>query len=147
MTNGVEVAKRWFREAWGEERDEVADALLTVDCVAHGLGPEPIVGPADFRRFRDAMLAPFQVRVEVLQGLSDGDRAAVQCRATLTHRATGAAGTFTGACFFRLRDGRICESTNEWNFLDLLAQLEVVPPEGLGAILGAEKADALPRWR
>lgn len=140
-----ELVIRWFREVWTEERTETVDALMAPDCRAYGLGPEPMVGIEAFKAWRAGLLAQFRVAIKVLQYLEDGDRVAVQCEATLTHRASGKQGVFTGACFSHIKDGLLSSSTNEWNFVDLLEQLGVAPQGGLAQVLGAPQ-EQLPRW-
>jgi len=145
--DGVELMTRWFREVWTEERGDVIDELLSDDCVAHGLGPEPMVGPAAFKEWHQSLLAQFRVQIKVLQGIAQGDRVAVQSEATLTHRASGKSGTFTGCCLVTVRDdGKMTESTNEWNFVDLLEQIGVIPEAGLKTVLAGGKS-TLPVWR
>lgn len=45
----VAAVRRWFQDVWNEGREQTIDDLSAEDELAHGLGPEPIVGPQGFK--------------------------------------------------------------------------------------------------
>ena len=128
------VMHRWFEEVWNKGREEAIDEMFAEDGVAHGLvgeNGEELRGPADFkpffRKFREAFP---DIQVAVEDCICEGDRAAARCRVRATHRgeSLGVAATnnpveFAGMCIIRVRDGRIVEAWNNFDFASLNQQI------------------------
>jgi steroid delta-isomerase-like uncharacterized protein len=135
-SESMEVAHRWFEEVWNKGREEAIDEMFAEDGVAHGLagenGQEPR-GPAEFkpffRRFRDAFP---DIQIAIEECVTEGDMAAVRCRVTASHQgdslgvaATGKPIEFEGMSIVRVRDGKIVEAWNNFDFLSLNQQIGV----------------------
>ena len=128
------VIHRWFEEVWNKGREEAIDELFAEDGIAHGLADEAgqaLHGPAGFkpffRKFRDAF-PDLQVIVE--DCISEGDRVAARCRVRAKHTgeglgvaATGSPVEFTGMSIVRIRDGKIVEGWNNFDFMRLFQQI------------------------
>jgi len=128
------LARRWFEEVWNKGRAEAIDEMFAEDGTAHGLadaGEQPMRGPAGFKpyfqKLHDA-LPDIEVVVEDL--VAEGDKVAARCSVRGTHRgdtlgfaASGRAVNFTGICIVRLRDGRIVEAWNNFDFMSMFQQL------------------------
>jgi len=128
------LIRRWFEEVWNEGREEAIDEMFAADGVAHGLadeGGEELRGPAGykpfFRRFREAFP---DIRVTVEDCVCEGDRAAARCSVRATHGgdALGVAATnspveFEGLVIVRVRDGKIVEAWNQFDFARLNRQI------------------------
>jgi steroid delta-isomerase-like uncharacterized protein len=130
MTAIETLMRRWFDEVWNARRDEAIDELLAPHCLLHGLGPETMRGPDEFRPFRRAFLDAFpDVRIEVLSALSQGDEGFVRFRTTGTHTgdamgpATGKPIAIEGVSHVRYEDGRVVEVWNLVDFLTMYRQL------------------------
>jgi steroid delta-isomerase-like uncharacterized protein len=132
------LVREWFQQVWTERRDEAIDRLMATDAVIHDLPtPDgaPMKGPAAFRTFHQKFLAAFpDIRIDVLRTIADGDVVAGHCRVTLTHggdglgvAATGRTATISGMVFARVKDGRLVEGWNCFDFLSLYQQLGLVP--------------------
>jgi steroid delta-isomerase-like uncharacterized protein len=133
-SESMEVIHRWFEEVWNQGREEAIDEMFAEDGVAHGLagenGQEPR-GPAEFKPFfRSFRGALPDIRVTVEDCVTEGDKAAVRCRITASHRgdglglaATGNAVEFDGICIVRVLDGKIVEAWNNFDFLSLNRQI------------------------
>ena len=86
----------------------------------------------------DAFTGAFpDLRVTVVESVSDGDRAALRCRVTGTHTGgqlgfppTNRPVDFEGVTIVRVRDGRLAEGWNCFDFLTMYQQLGVVPAIG-----------------
>ena len=129
-----QVVRRWFHEVWDEGREEVIDQLMSPDAVAHGLSGSagaPLVGPQAFKpvfhMFREA-LGDLEVTVE--RTVVEGDTCAAYCRVRGRHvgHALGGAPTgkpveFAGVSIIRVRDGRIVEGWNVFDFLTMYQQI------------------------
>jgi predicted SnoaL-like aldol condensation-catalyzing enzyme len=129
MTSAETVMHRWFDEVWNQRRDSAIDELMTPDAVAHGLGPEPVVGTAALKPFVRGFIGAFpDLQIRVVRCFSRDDLAAVHIHCTGTHTGDGLAGppteravVFEGMVMARIRDGRIVEG---WNCIDFLTMYQ-----------------------
>ncbi|HUQ30675.1 MAG TPA: ester cyclase [Pyrinomonadaceae bacterium] len=133
-SESMEVVHRWFEEVWNKGREEAIDEMLAENGIAHGLVDEngkELQGPAEFkpffRQFRDAFP---DIQVAIEDCVTEGDMAAVRCRVTAKHTGAGlgVAATnkpveFTGMSIVRVKDGKIIEAWNNFDFLSLNQQI------------------------
>jgi len=125
------IVRRWFKEVWGEGREETIDALMAPYSVAYGLPGGPIHGPTAFkplfRMFRDAFS---DLAIEVTRTVTDGDMIAAHCHVTGHHSGpalggdpTGQDVDFWGISIIRVEDGKIVEG---WNCFDMLCMYQQI---------------------
>jgi steroid delta-isomerase-like uncharacterized protein len=127
----LDIASRWFHEVWNEKRDASIDELLAPDAHAYGLGPAAMVGPDGFRTFHRAFVSAFpDIQVKILNSVEQGEMVAVQCLASGTHSGpglgfdpTGRAFSVEGMSLLRIRDGKVVEGWNYYDFLSLYRQI------------------------
>jgi ketosteroid isomerase-like protein len=132
--------QEWFRRVWNTLEAGAIDALMTPDCVAHGLGSEPLRGPAGFRTLHDAFTSSFKdIRIDVLQEVHEGDLVAAYCSANVVTRAGERHLTFYGCPMIRLRGRQIAEAWNVWDFLTLAEGVGAVPAQSLHAAFSAAR--------
>lgn len=124
MLSPAEVSRQWYEEMWNGRREELIDALMSKDAVAHGLGPRSIQGAAGFKPFYRSFVAAIpDIKLQILRMVSEGDLVATHILATGTHTgdtlgpATGKAVAFEGMIFARVKNGQIVEG---WNCIDFL---------------------------
>jgi predicted ester cyclase len=125
------AARTWFREVWDEGREETIDRLMARDCVAHGLGDRPIVGPDQFKPFFRMFQSAFgDLQIEVARTIVQGDMVAAHCHVVARHVGAGLGGTptqrpvdFWGMTMLRVRGGQIVEAWNCFDFLSMYQQL------------------------
>jgi len=133
------VLKRWFEEVWNHGRAEAIDELAAPDIIAHGLVDSRgrhVAGREMFHTFWREFRSTFpDIRIEIEDALSDGDKELVRCTVYATHRGDGigVAATqkpvkFSGMVLARIRDGQLAEVWDSWDFLSLYQQLGAVPP-------------------
>jgi steroid delta-isomerase-like uncharacterized protein len=132
--DGRVVLQRWFEEVWNKGREEAIDEMFAEDGIAHGLldeNGEELRGPADykpfFRRFRGAFP---DIEVIIEDCICEGNRAAARCTVRARHSgdslgiaATNRAVEFTGLCIVHVRDGKITEAWNNFDFAGLNQQI------------------------
>ena len=135
------VLRRWFEEVWNKGRAEAIDEMFAEDGVAYGLadasGAE-LRGPANFRVFHRKFREAFpDVVVSVDDTVSEGDKVAARCTVrgrhegdTLGFAATSRPVEFTGMTFARVRDGKIVEAWNNFDFMSMFQQLGALRLEG-----------------
>jgi steroid delta-isomerase-like uncharacterized protein len=125
------LARQWFDEVWNKLDESAIDRLMAPDAVVHGLGQEQLHGPAQFKpffhRFKDALA---DIRVDVERTVVEGDFCAALCHVTAKHagHAFGGPATnrdvdFWGMTMFRVKDGRLVEGWNAFDFLTMYQQL------------------------
>jgi predicted ester cyclase len=128
------VVRQWFKEVWDEGREDAIDRLADANARIHGLGgpgAPPMRGTAEFKRlfqmFRNA-LGDLEIAVE--QTVSEGDRCAAFCRVKGRHVGdafggppTGQPVEFTGMTIVVVRDGKIVEGWNAFDFLSMYQQI------------------------
>ena len=104
--------------------------------IANGLADEsgaPLRGPTGFKpffqKFRDAFP---NIEVIVEDTVVEGDKVAARCRVLGTHQgeglgfaATNKPVEFTGISIVRIRDGKIVEAWNNFDFMSMFQQLNV----------------------
>ena len=128
------IAHEWFEELWNKRQTATIDRLLAPDVIAHGLVDEKgneIRGPSEFKTFFEQFTKAFpDIHVEVADTISEGDRIAARCIVTGTHRGEtlGVPGSnkpvqFTGVAILRIKDGKIVEAWNNFDFQTLSRQI------------------------
>lgn len=151
--DNVALVRRWFEEVWNKGRAEAIDEMFDEEGVAHGLADEtggPLRGPANFRAFHRKFREAFPgVEVSVEDAISEGDKVAARCTVrgrhegdTLGFAATRRGVEFTGMTFARVRDGKIVEAWNNFDFMTMYRQLGA--PRADAAPAASDQDDALP---
>lgn len=132
------VAREWFKRVWNEGSEAAIGELLAPDARMHGLPTpdgKPIVGPGEFtpfwRKFHNAFP---DIRITVERAISQGDMVAVHCHIVARHtghdlgvQATHKPVDMWGMGMARVRDGRIVEAWNSFDFMTMYQQIGVLP--------------------
>lgn len=128
------LAHEWFDEVWNKSQIKAIDRLLADDAVAHGLFDEhgrELRGPAGFKPFFLQFTRAFpDIHVEVVDTVCEGDKIAARCIVTGTHKgdtlgipASHKPTEFTGMTILRVKDGKIAEAWNNFDFQVLSKQI------------------------
>jgi len=131
------LMRRWFEEVWNQGRVEAIDEMFAVDGVAHGLSDEPgkrMKGPDDFRPFHGIFRGAFpDIEVVVEDTIAEGDLVAARCSVRGKHTgdhlgvaASNAPVEFTGMTIVRVKDGKIVEAWNNFDFLAMNRQIGII---------------------
>jgi steroid delta-isomerase-like uncharacterized protein len=129
------IVHDWFERVWNQGSAQAIDDLLAEDACVHGLkgaDGSDVGGRTEFKimhaAFRDAFP---DMRIEVDECLKDGDRLAFRCIVRGTHaggglglQATGRSVEFMGMGIVRVRDGKIVEAWNTFDFQNMFAQIK-----------------------
>jgi steroid delta-isomerase-like uncharacterized protein len=132
----VTLAHEWFEQLWTRGDESTIDRLFAEDGIAHGLvdaAGNELRGPAGFKPFFHTFRAAFpDLQVVVEDTVVEGDKIVARCTVRGTHSgdALGMAPTqkpvlFTGISIMRVRDGKIVEAWNNFDFAAMNAQLAV----------------------
>lgn len=125
---------RWFEEVWNQKSEAAIDELFDADGIANGLGDadgNPLRGPEGFKTMQRAFLAAYpDLKVTVEDTITEGDKIAARCTVRGTHagEGIGVAATnqpveFTGLCIVKIKDGKIVEAWNEFDFMKMYSQV------------------------
>jgi predicted ester cyclase len=126
---------RWFQEVWNNGRKAAIDELLDANGVVHGIEGINVPGPEGFKVFYDSFKHQFpQVHVEVEDTVSEGGYETSRCLVTATN-ANNQTVTFSGMTFMQVRDNKIVEAWNNFDFLSMYQQLgfNMAAPEEIPA--------------
>ncbi|MEK6320817.1 MAG: ester cyclase [Acidobacteriota bacterium] len=126
---------RWFEEVWNEGRAEAVDEMFAHDGIAHGLVDEhgkELSGPAAFKPFVVNFRRAFpDIEVIIEDTIAEDDEVAVRCRVRGTHLGEGInlaptqhSVEFTGICITRIKDGKIVEAWNNFDFMSMFQQID-----------------------
>jgi hypothetical protein len=131
MPNLAGFIQKFFSGVWNEGRVDLIDELIAPDCAIHGLHV-PMTGTAPFKEFHAGFNAGFhQWQVTVDEEVIDGERVAFRSTVHVTHRHTGKTASFMGGGMCRVRNGKIIEAWNAWDFLSMLQQVGHVPADAM----------------
>lgn len=128
------LIRRWFAEVWNQGRAEAIPELFAADGIAHGLSDDvnvPLKGPSGFLPFHAQFREAFpNIEVVVEEQIAEGDLVATRCsvRGKHTGHSLGFAAThapveFTGMTITRIREGKIVEAWNNFDFMKMYRQL------------------------
>ena len=131
------VIRRWFEEVWNGGRAEAISEMFADDGVAHGLSDDPqspLRGPGGFLPFHSQFREAFpNIEVVVEDQIAEGDLVATRCSVRGKHsgdslgfKATHSDVEFTGMTITRMRDGKIVESWNNFDFMKMYRQLGAI---------------------
>lgn len=126
---------RWFQEVWNSGRKDAIDELLDVNGVIHGIEGINVPGPEGFKVFYDSFRNQFpKIHVEVEDTVSQEDYETSRCMVTATDTNDHTV-KFTGMTFVRVRNNKIVESWNNFDFLSMYQQLgfKLAAPDEINA--------------
>ena len=135
MSDGnKELVRRWFDQVWNRGRADAIDEMFSADGVAHGLSEDPekpLRGPANFRLFHAEFRKAFpDITVSVEDTIAEGDKVVARCVVRGRHAgdslglaATQSPVAFTGISIVRIKNGKIVEAWNNFDFMKMYQQL------------------------
>ena len=130
------LVRRWFEEVWNKGRAEAIEEMFAADGIAHGLSYDaenPLQGPADFKPFHATFRGAFpDIEVIVEDLIAEDDKVAVRCSVRGKHTgdhlgvaASNAPVDFTGVSIVRIKDGKIVEAWNNFDFMRMNRQIGI----------------------
>lgn len=117
-------SNKWMQEVWNQGRRESIDELLNTDIVAHGLDQAPMYGIEGFKKYYDEFRKNYtNISITVNDVISEEDMESSHCHVKATHIKSGKEVNFSGQCMFRIRDGKMSEAWNNFDFFGMYSQL------------------------
>lgn len=116
---------RWFEEVWNNGNVNIIDELLDENIITHGLDTEGSgVGIQSFKVFHKDFTDNFKdIHVEVEQIIAEDDYEVARCTASAVQKLTGRKVEFSGIVINKIKDGKIIEAWNNFDFLSMYLQL------------------------
>ena len=135
------ILHRWFEEVWNNGRAELIDEMIAPNAIAHGLedpNGNEVRGPEEFKKFHHSFRSAFpDIHISIEEMVSEGDLVVGYCKIKATHtgagfgmESTGKPVAFEGMLMFRVRDGKVVEAWNSFDFLKMFQQMGVVKLAG-----------------
>lgn len=114
---------RWFQEVWNNGNRAAIDEIMDINGVVHGIEGINAPGPEGFKVFYDGFRQQFpKIHVEVEDTVSQEGYETSRCTVTATD-ANNQTVTFTGMTFIQVRNNKIVEAWNNFDFLSMYQQL------------------------
>lgn len=140
-TQNKEIVRRYYEEAFNDERLSLLDELIAQDVVNHNPLSDSTLSAADargFEGFRKHVETAHQgfpdARVTIDDLVAEGDKVAVRFTFEGTHEGrfggiepTGKRVSLPNIALYRIEDGKIAERWLESDSLDMLEQLDSAP--------------------
>ena len=131
------LMRRWFEEVWNQGRTDAIDELLADNVVIHGLvdaSGEPVRGAQAFRDFHRQFRGAFpNIAVSIDDMVAEGDKVAARCSVAAKHTggtlgfdATDSDVEFDGMTIVVIKDGKIAEAWNNFDFMKMNKQLGII---------------------
>jgi predicted ester cyclase len=140
-TANIALIRRWFDEVWDKGREQAIDEMYAADGKAWGIGATFVEGPEAFKQFHRLFCATLSdIRVEIHDLIDAGDRVAMRCTFHMTHNASGKQIVMRGGGIGHVKDGKITEAWNAFDFLGVLTQLGALSEDAFVKVLqGSEE--------
>jgi predicted ester cyclase len=133
-TSCESLTRRWFEEVWNQRRESTIDEMLAPQAALHGIASpdgQTVRGPSGFKVYwRTILNALPDVRITVLDTVTENNKVAVRCLVEGTHHGEGLGVAvtkqkvkFTGIGIAHFQNGQIAEAWNEFDFLGVYQQL------------------------
>ena len=131
--DNIAVARQLIGELFNTGNQEIADGVLAADYVDHSPSYPGLPGPENLKRAVAEWRLAFPDTRNVIEDMvAEGDRVAVRWTTHATHRGefmgiapTGNRMAVTSFGIFRLSDGKIAESWDTLNVVEMMQQLGV----------------------
>jgi len=135
--NNKAILRRWFEEVWNRGRTDVIDELLAKDAVIHGLqdaNGQAVAGYAAYENFHRQFRGAFpNIAVSIDDMVAEGDKVAARCSVAAKHTggtlgfdATHSDVEFDGMTIVVIKDGKIAEAWNNFDFMRMNKQLGIM---------------------
>ncbi|HEX9200105.1 MAG TPA: ester cyclase [Acidobacteriaceae bacterium] len=129
------IMNRWFEEVWNQGRESAIDEMSYHDVHGHGLhAPDgnEVHGMDSFKAYYRQMRAALSdIHVTVEDVVTEGDLIVARCTVTAKHTGDGLGKPpkgnpiqFTGMTMARIKEGKIAEAWNNFDFMTMYQQMD-----------------------
>jgi steroid delta-isomerase-like uncharacterized protein len=130
----MNVLEQWFEDVWNKRNAAAIDEFWVPEKVVNGLNRhngEKVATKDEFKAFRKSLLEAFpDMHIAVEDTFSAGDKVVARLLVTGRHTGlglhlppTGKPVRYTGIAIVRVKDGKVVESWNNFDFMTMYHQL------------------------
>ena len=138
----ADLLREWYSEVWEQGNTDAIDRYFAPETMAEGLIPEMQVGADDFRdlvmAFRHIL---GEIHVDLPKIIENGDWVSAIIHLRTTRADNGAPLQATGSVVGRIKDGRMVEAYNQFDFISLFEQLGQFPQDTLPVCMTGQRLD------
>ncbi len=114
---------RWMEQVWNQGREEAIDEMMDANAEIHGIEDIKEKGTAAFKEFFRNFRTQFpQIHLQVDEVVAQDDYETSRCTVDATN-ANGQQVHFAGMTCVRIKDGKIAEGWNNFDFLSMYQQM------------------------
>jgi steroid delta-isomerase-like uncharacterized protein len=132
------ILRASYEVVFNQHQVDRADEFYAPDYLDHGAAPGQAPGLAGAKQKWAAYIAALpDMHATIQELIAEGDKVAVAWTVEGTQQgellgipATGKSFRLAGMSIYRLAEGKIAEASEQWDRLDLLRQLGVLPAPG-----------------
>jgi predicted ester cyclase len=119
------VLSSWFNEVWNNDDESAIDKLMQPDAVIHGIVAEGEPNGAEgFKKFFKDFKNQFRdIHIEVEDVVSQDDVETARTAVKAIDNGSGKMVNFSGICMAKIKEGKIAEAWNHYDFLNMHQQL------------------------
>jgi predicted ester cyclase len=123
------VLYKWFNEVWNNNNEDAIDRLMTSDSFIHGIISDKQPNGAEGFKvfFRDLKTQFRDIRIEVEDVICQDELESARTTVNAIHNATGKNVTFSGLCMVKIKNEKIAEAWNQYDFLSVYQQIGLIP--------------------
>jgi len=124
----------WFDRVWNQNDADYIDEGCDIDVTTIGhidLGKK-LNGPAEFKAFHAVFCALVtDIEMRIVKSMEDGDWFSAVYTVTGKSIETGVPFETTGSTYLRMKNGKIAEVHEHFNFLDCFQKIGLLPDDTL----------------
>jgi len=129
------LSYRWMKEVWDNGREDAIDEMMDANAIVHGIDGVNAPGPEGFKVFFKSFKQQFpDISIDVEDVISEADFETARCNVNAVD-ANGKKVNFSGITWLQVRNGKIVEAWNSFDFLSMYQQLgfKITAPEEIEA--------------
>ncbi|SLN70666.1 ester cyclase [Ruegeria meonggei] len=138
----ADLLRDWYAEVWEKGDTDAIDQYFAPDTMAEGIIPEMQVGADEFRdlvmAFRHVL---GEIHVELPKVIEQDDWVSAIIKVKTTRADNGAPLQAAGSVIARVRDGRMVEAYNQFDFISLFEQLGQFPEDTLPVCMTGQRLE------
>ena len=133
MSSNTTLIQKWFDEVWNGKRKEASiDEMMSQDCKIYGMDGANPTTRDDLKIIWRHYLKTFpDIHFEIIHLMENEDSVALYVKVTGTDAETNKPVCFYGTSMAKLRDGKLVEVRETWDFVTMLTQLGILGKEFL----------------
>ncbi|GAB5438523.1 ester cyclase [Falsiruegeria mediterranea] len=127
-----ELLKEWYDQVWVHGDVDAIEKFFDPETMAEGIIPEMQVGVDDFRDLVTAFRYHVgEIDVKLPKTIENGDWVAAMLHVHTSRADNGAPIEVTGQVMARIKDDKVVEAYNQFDFISLFEQLGQLPEDTL----------------